>query len=72
MHPDHTIVLCAPTGRAAQRMQESTDYPSSTIHHLLQYYTDGDHNLCKDENNPIVANLLIVDDVCAYNHPFLL
>ena len=63
MHPDHIITLCAPTGRAAQRMQESTGYSASTIHHLLQYYTSGDRNLCKNENDPILTNLLIVDEM---------
>lgn len=34
-YPDHTIVLCAPTGRAAQRMKETTGLEASTIHRLL-------------------------------------
>lgn len=32
-----TILLAAPTGRAAKRMSESTGFPASTIHRLLEY-----------------------------------
>lgn len=34
-YPDNSIVLCAPTGRAAQRMSETTGMEASTIHRLL-------------------------------------
>lgn len=33
--PDKVITLCAPTGRAAQRMSETTGMEASTIHRLL-------------------------------------
>ena len=33
---DVRVALCAPTGRAAKRMEELTGYPSSTIHRLLE------------------------------------
>jgi exodeoxyribonuclease V alpha subunit len=35
---DHelNVALCAPTGRAAKRMEELTGYPASTIHRLLE------------------------------------
>ena len=33
--PDNKIVLCAPTGRAAQRMSETTGFEASTIHRLI-------------------------------------
>lgn len=31
----YSVLLCAPTGRAAQRMSESTQMPASTIHRAL-------------------------------------
>ena len=31
------IALAAPTGRAAKRMGEATDYPAKTLHRLLEY-----------------------------------
>lgn len=34
-NPSRTIALCAPTGKAAARMQETTGLPASTIHVLL-------------------------------------
>jgi len=34
-----TIVLCAPTGRAAKRMSEATGMPASTIHRLLGIFS---------------------------------
>lgn len=32
---DENVILCAPTGRAAQRMKEQTHHDSSTIHSLI-------------------------------------
>ena len=32
-----TIALCAPTGRAAKRIQELTGIPAKTVHRLLQF-----------------------------------
>ncbi len=34
-HPKNEIVCCAPTGRAARRMEQSTGHPASTIHKAL-------------------------------------
>jgi len=31
------IILCAPTGRAAKRLAESTELPAMTIHRLLGF-----------------------------------
>lgn len=31
------VLLAAPTGRAAKRMSESTEFPATTIHRLLKY-----------------------------------
>jgi len=36
---DKSLVLCAPTGRAAKRMSEATGMPASTIHRLLGIYS---------------------------------
>ena len=33
--PDATICCCAPTGRAARRMEQATGHPASTIHKAL-------------------------------------
>ena len=34
-HPKNSIICCAPTGRAARRMEQSTGEPSSTVHKAL-------------------------------------
>lgn len=33
----YKVVLCAPTGKAAKRIQEATGYPAITIHRLLRF-----------------------------------
>jgi len=40
----YNVVLCAPTGKAAKRIQEATDIPARTIHRLLEYPRPGDRN----------------------------
>ena len=63
MHPNHVIRLAAPTGRAAQRLAESTDMPATTIHKLLEYIPYGESPMVRDANNPIEADLLVIDEV---------
>ena len=36
-YPDNKMALCAPTGVAGEHMAESTNFPASTIHRLLEY-----------------------------------
>ena len=55
------MALCAPTGRAAKRMAETSGYPASTVHRLLgvDKETGGFKH---DENNLLDCDLLIVDE----------
>lgn len=62
MHPEHTIKLAAPTGRAAQRLAESTGLPATTVHKLLNYVPYGDNPSCKDGNDPINADFIVIDE----------
>ena len=72
------VSLAAPTGRAAKRMQETTNSDSKTIHRLLevQYRPDvDDFNLifARNSDNPIEADLIIIDeasmlDIFLMNH----
>ncbi|MFZ5631354.1 MAG: ATP-dependent RecD-like DNA helicase [Bacillota bacterium] len=56
------ILLAAPTGRAAKRMQEATGHEAKTIHRLLEYSRQkGGFN--KDRENPLEADVVIVDEV---------
>lgn len=53
------IVLAAPTGRAAKRMEESTGVKSQTIHRLLEYGPEG---FQKGTDDPLDADVVIVDE----------
>ncbi|MDD2494531.1 MAG: ATP-dependent RecD-like DNA helicase [Tissierellia bacterium] len=60
------ILLCAPTGRAAKRITESTDREAKTIHRLLEYdYGEDDSNLSfnKNEDSPLDCDVVIVDEM---------
>jgi exodeoxyribonuclease V alpha subunit len=55
------VALCAPTGRAAKRLTESTGLEGRTIHRLLESdpKTGG---FKRDEENPLECDLLVVDE----------
>ncbi|WP_035257033.1 SF1B family DNA helicase RecD2 [Desulfatirhabdium butyrativorans] len=55
------ILLAAPTGRAAKRMQEATGCEAQTIHRLLSYSIH-EGGFQKNENHPLDADLIIVDE----------
>jgi exodeoxyribonuclease V alpha subunit len=55
------IVLCAPTGRAAKRLSESTGIEAKTIHRLLE--TDPRTGAFRrNEETPLECDLLVVDE----------
>lgn len=62
LNPLSKFILCAPTGRAAQRMKESTGYEAFTVHKLLEYRPFGREISHKDSSNPIDADFIIVDE----------
>lgn len=62
LYPDGVIKLCAPTGRASQRMKEATGREATTIHRLLEYKPFKETAICKNESDPIEADLLFVDE----------
>ena len=70
------ILLAAPTGRAAKRMQEMTGYEAKTIHRLLEVKIAGSgetghdggpdgHRLRFERNaeNPLEADVIIIDEM---------
>ena len=60
------VVLCAPTGRAAKKMTETTGKDASTLHRLLEIGKIDDDNFMKDYNYegvPIDADIIIVDEL---------
>ena len=56
------VELCAPTGRAAKRMSEATGCPARTIHRLLEYSGE-QQGFARDEDNPLDADVVIVDEM---------
>lgn len=54
------ILLVAPTGRAAKRMEESTGLPAVTIHRLLGWR--GGQSFEHSEDEPLSGRLLIIDE----------
>ena len=63
----YKIVLCAPTGRAAKRMTETTGEEASTLHRLLEIGKVDEESLLKKDSEyqgaPIDADIIIVDEV---------
>ena len=57
-------VLCAPTGRAAKRMTETTGEEAKTLHRLLELMGGDDENLFNTELlvTPIDGDIIIVDE----------
>ena len=60
-----TVLLSAPTGRAAQRMSELTGDEAKTLHRLLEVSWDKHDNpiFNKNERNQLKCDALIVDEV---------
>ncbi len=61
------VVLCAPTGRAAKRMTETTGKEASTLHRLLEIGKLDEDSLYKNTNDyegaPIDSDVIIVDEM---------
>ena len=64
------VALCAPTGRAAKRLAETTGVEARTIHRLLE--TDPKNGGFKrDEANPLGCDLLVVDETSMVDVPLM-
>lgn len=60
------VVLAAPTGKAAKRLEEVVGTEASTIHRLLGF---NGHTYARDALNPIEADILVVDEVSMVDVP---
>ncbi len=70
-----SVLLAAPTGRAAKRMTEATGHEAMTIHRLLGYKAmegeqgEGEQGaeetwrFEKDDDNPLEADVIIIDEM---------
>ncbi|MDX7951453.1 ATP-dependent RecD-like DNA helicase [Lichenihabitans sp. Uapishka_5] len=64
------VALCAPTGRAAKRLTETTGVEAKTIHRLLE--TDPKNGgFRRDEQNPLDCELLVVDETSMVDVPLM-
>ncbi|MCH5191885.1 MAG: ATP-dependent RecD-like DNA helicase [Oscillospiraceae bacterium] len=62
--PKNEIKCCAPTGRAARRMTESTGYYATTIHSLLKIRANDDETEEDEEfGEKLECSLIVVDEV---------
>ncbi len=59
------IALCAPTGRAARRLQETTGHEAQTIHRMLEWIPGGDPGF--GPGRPLPVDLVIVDESSMLN-----
>ena len=60
LYLNHTVQCCAPTGRAARRMEESTGVEATTIHKALKLMAGEDGSYSEPE--PLDADLVLVDE----------
>jgi len=68
-----SVLLCAPTGRAAKRLSEATGLEAKTIHRLLEVKPAEGFRFARDQENPLDADIVIVDetsmvDILLMNH----
>lgn len=54
----YTVIQCALSGRAAQRMKELNGLESNTIHRTIKYGT----NIQNNESNPLDTDVLLLDE----------
>ncbi|MHB8840198.1 MAG: SF1B family DNA helicase RecD2 [Candidatus Aquicultor sp.] len=59
---ERSILLAAPTGRAAKRLSEATGLEAKTIHRLLEF-SPRSMRFERNTENPLEADILIIDEV---------
>lgn len=65
----HNVMLAAPTGRAAKRLEETSGYSAKTIHRMLEvtgvHTSDGEEHaqFGRNEYNPLDADVIIIDEM---------
>ncbi len=62
--------LCAPTGRAAKRLSDTTGLEAKTIHRLLEV-RPGTGAFARNESRPLDCDLLVVDETSMVDVPLM-
>ncbi|MDO4870211.1 MAG: ATP-dependent RecD-like DNA helicase [Bacillota bacterium] len=58
-----STAIAAPTGRAAKRITETSRYPASTIHRLLEYsFFENGGEFGRNSENPLEYEAVIIDE----------
>ncbi|HHY47998.1 MAG TPA: ATP-dependent RecD-like DNA helicase [Firmicutes bacterium] len=66
------VMLAAPTGRAAKRLEEATGREARTIHRLLEVSMEnGFMRFQRNEDNPLDADAIVVDEVSMVDLPLM-
>ena len=63
-------LLCAPTGRAAKRLANTTGLEAKTIHRLLEI-DPRTGRFSRNESNPLACGLLVVDETSMVDVPLM-
>lgn len=71
-----SILLAAPTGRAAKRMTEATGYEAQTIHRLLEVNVNPEEEdsvggFLRNRQNPLEADVIIIDEMSMVDIPLM-
>ena len=64
------LLLCAPTGRAARRMTETSGFEARTIHRLLEV-DPASGGFRRDSDHPVDCDLLVVDEASMVDVPLM-
>jgi exodeoxyribonuclease V alpha subunit len=64
------VALCAPTGRAAKRLSESTGLEGRTVHRLLEADPKSG-GFKRGEEHPLDCDLLVIDEVSMVDVPLM-
>ena len=59
------VALCAPTGRAARRLEEATGHEAQTIHRMLEWTPGREPGF--GPGHPLPAHLVVVDEASMLN-----
>lgn len=61
-----SLLLAAPTGRAAKRITETSGYPAQTIHRMLEITGGGEeeagYHFERNQMNPLETDVIIIDE----------
>ena len=64
------LLLCAPTGRAARRLTETSGFEARTIHRLLEV-DPASGGFRRDAEHPVDCDLLVVDEASMVDVPLM-